>query len=107
MSDDRNNEDLFILNFTLLDYDKLHPNKPENIAMQRYFKYYMALPIMDFATENMLLIENFYHYYDKIIHEHYKAMLARYDKVKDVDQYAMDMHEIYLKNINSFNYKNV
>ena len=107
MSDARNNEDLFILSFTLLDYYKLHPNKPENIAMQRYFKYYMALPIMDFATGNMLLIEKFYHYYDKIIHEHYKAMLAKYDKVKDVDQYAMDMHEIYLENIDSFNSKSV
>ena len=107
MSDVKNNEDLFILSFTLLNYDKLHPNKPENIAMQRYFKYCMALPIMDFATENMILIEDFYHKYDKIIHEHYNASLAKYDELKDVDQYAMDMHEIYLENLNSFNCKNI
>lgn len=104
---DGGEEDLLIANYTLLKYDELHPNKPENIAFQRYFKYFFALPIMDFATENILLIEKFYHDYDKIIHEHYKAMLAKYDKVKDVDQYAMDMHEIYLENINSFNDKNV
>ena len=107
LSDDESDEDLFILSYTLLDYDKLHSNKPENIAMQRYFKYCMALPIMDFAADNMYLIEKFYQNYNKIINEHYRSMLAKYDKVKDVDQYAMDMHDIYYSNLNSFNNKEV
>ena len=107
LSDDGKEEDLFIANYTLLKHSDLHKNKPENIAMQRYFKYCFALPIMDFATENMFLIEDFYHKYDKIIHEHYKSILTKYNNVKDVDQYAMDMHDIYYSNLSSFNDKNL
>lgn len=105
-SDNGKDEDLFIVNYTLLKYDELHKNKPENVAMQRYFKYCFALPIMDFATQNMFLMEDFYQKYDKIIHEHYKSILTKYDDVKDIDQYAMDMHKIYNDNLNSFNDKN-
>lgn len=107
LSNDGEEEDLYIVNYTLLKYDDLHRNKPENIAMQRYFKYFFALPIMDFAAQNMFLIEKFYEKYDKIIHEHYKSILTKYNDVKDIDQYAMDMHKIYYSNLNSFNDKNI
>ncbi len=105
--EDNDKEDLFIANYTLLKYDELHPNKPENIAFQNYFKYCLFLPVMDFATENMFLIEKFYRKYDKIIHEHYKSKLNNYDKDKNIDQYAIDMHEIYFDNLNHFTNKDI
>lgn len=100
-------EDLFISSFTLLKYNELHQNKPENIAFQNYFKHCLFLPVMDFATENMFLIEKFYQKYDKIIHEHYKNKLRNYDKDNNIDQYAMDMHKIYFENLKSFSKSNI
>lgn len=102
LSESPDEEDLFITNFTLIKHKELHTNKPENIALNNYFKYCFALPIMPFATENMCLIDRFYKQYDKVVHEHYKSILAKYNSVKDVDQYAMDMHDIYFANLNSF-----
>lgn len=101
-SSNPDDQELFITNFTLIKHKDLHTNKPENIAFNNYFKHCFALPIMPFTTENMYLIDRFYEQYDKVIHEHYKSMLAKYDNVEDIDQYAMDMHNIYFSNLNSF-----
>lgn len=95
-----NEEDLFIASFTLIKHEDAHKTK-ENIAMYNYFKCFTFLPIMDFASVIMELIDNFYEKYNKIIHSHYKSALAKYSNT-DIDQYAMDMHEIYYNNINSF-----
>lgn len=102
LSNKEEDDDLFIANYTLLNHEDLHKNKPENIAMLRYFKYCWALPIMDFSTNILLLIENFQIKYNKTIHEHYNSLLSKYDNDKNNDQYATNLHDIYLNNINSF-----
>lgn len=93
-------EDLFIASFTLIKHEDAHKTR-ENIAMYNYFKNIPFLPIMDFASIVMELIDNFYEKYDKVIHSHYKSALEKYSNT-DIDQYAMDMHQIYYNNINSF-----
>lgn len=95
-----NEEDLYIASFTLIKHEDAHKTR-ENIEMFNYFKYNLFLPIMDFASVIMELIDNFYEKYDKIIHSHYKSALEKYSNT-DVDKYAMDMHKMYYNNINSF-----
>ena len=102
LSEDGEGEDLFILGFTLIHHEDLHQNKRENVAVQEFFKYCYALPIMPFADENMILMDMFHKQYDKLIHEHYKAEFEKYHENQEVDQYAMDMHDIYLNNLYSF-----
>lgn len=96
---DTDNEDLYISGHTLLMCNELHPNKPENKSLLTYFKYFIALSIMPFADENMCLIEMFYKKYTNIIYEHYKSKLKHYSKEKDRDQYAEDLSDIYLDNM--------
>lgn len=97
---ENNEEDLFIASFTLIKHEDAHKTK-ENISMYNYFKRFSFLPIMDFTSNIMELIDNFYEKYDKVIHSHYKSALEKYSNT-DIDQYAMDMHQIYYNNINSF-----
>lgn len=97
-------EELFISNFTLLKIDDMK-KRTENQAMQRFFKHCWSLPIMDFSLCIMDLIENFYKKYQKVIKDHYKSKLNKYDKSSDIDQYAMDMHDIYFENLTNINNK--
>ncbi len=101
---DGSKEELLISSFTLLKIDKLKKNK-ENNEMQKWFKRCLALPIMDFSFCNMDLIENFYKKYKKTIQEHYKSKLEKDDYKKNIDQYAMDMHDIYFENLTNINNK--
>lgn len=102
-----NEDDLYIAGFTLLKHEELHRDKPENIAFKKFFENYFILPIMDFASENMCLINIFYNKYNNIIHDHYKSIFAKYQNNSNVDQYALDMHELYFNNINSFKWKSI
>ena len=95
-------EDLYITNYTLLKHQDLHLNKPENIALKNFFGKHIGLSIILFVLENMDLIDKFYKRYDKVIHEHYNSILSKYNKEKDVDQYALDLGCIYRENISSF-----
>lgn len=104
---DTDQEDLFISGYTLLNCNELHPNKPENKSLLTYFKHCIALPIMPFAAENMYLMEMFYKKYNNLIYEHYKAKLEHYDKEKDHDQYAEDLRDIYLSNLDFLNQNNI
>ena len=102
LSEDGEEEDLFILGFTLIKHESLHQNKRENIAVREYFKHCYALPIIPFAAENIFLMDRFHKKYVKVINDHYKSALAKYDENQEIDQYAMDMHDIYLNNLYSW-----
>lgn len=98
-------DDLFLSKIFMLKHKDLHTKKLENQVLNNFFKDNMVLPIMFFSDKVMYCMIKFYDKFQKIIHSHYKKQFEKYNSCTD-DNYAFDMHNIYLNNLQEFNENN-